>query len=128
MGVLTFDEFSEMSTKITRENARFAFICMMFSRDIFFVFFQISLKTVLKPNIDDGNAMPIEISLHANSSNPELTTSLDDNKLDLNIPVYVETDFVIRGLSDPDPLSHNASAYPVPRQDIRHESEIGKVR
>ena len=69
--------------------------------------------------------MPIEISLHANSSNPELTTSLDDNKLDLNIPVYVETDFVIRGLSDPDPLSHNASAYPVPREDIRHESEIG---
>ena len=88
-------------------------------------FSMISLRTVLKPNIDDGNAMPIEIKLHANCSNPELTTSLDNNQLDLNIPVYVETDFVIRGLSDPDPLSHNASAYLVPKEDIRHESEIG---
>ena len=89
-------------------------------------FSMISLKILLKPNINDGNsAMPIQIKLAANSSNPELTTSLNDNHVDLNIPVYVETDFVIRGLSDPDPLSHNASAYLVPRQDIRHESEIG---
>ena len=52
----------------------------------------------MKPTISDGGiAMPIELSLNINSSNPELTPSLDNNKVDLKVPVYVETDIVIRG-------------------------------
>ena len=45
----------------------------------------------------DGNALPIEMSVHINSSNPELTTNLDDNQFDIKVPVIVETDIVIRG-------------------------------
>merc|ERR1719412_647825 len=75
--------------------------------------------------IHDGIAMPIELGISINSSNPELTTSLDDNKVDLIIPVYVETDIIIRGLSDPDPLQHNSSAYEADIENVRHESEIG---
>lgn len=51
----------------------------------------------MMPLVHNGNAMPIIIKLAVNSSNPELTTSLDDNQLELTIPVYVETDMVIRG-------------------------------
>ena len=47
--------------------------------------------------IQDGNAMPIDIRVNVNSSNPELTTSLNDNDIRLDIPVIVETDIVIRG-------------------------------
>ena len=44
-----------------------------------------------------GNAAPIEIRCKVNSSNPELTTTLDDNNMELQIPFIVETDIVIRG-------------------------------
>ena len=61
-------------------------------------FSKISLKTVMMPVINDaGIAMPIELGISINSSNPELETSLNDNAIDLTIPVYVETDIVIRG-------------------------------
>jgi hypothetical protein len=49
------------------------------------------------PTVYDGHAQPIQIALNANSSNPELTTSLNDNQVDLTIPVIVETDIIIRG-------------------------------
>ena len=47
-----------------------------------------------------GNAAPIEIRCKVNSSNPELTTTLTDNTLELQIPFIVETDLVIRGWAD----------------------------
>ena len=52
----------------------------------------------MKPMIsDDGTAMPIELYMNVNSSNPELPPSLDNNNVNIKIPVYVETDIVIRG-------------------------------
>ena len=51
----------------------------------------------MQPIVTDGKALPIELTVQVNSSNPELTTNLDDNDVDINIPVYVETDIVIRG-------------------------------
>ena len=60
-------------------------------------FFQISLKTIWRPVVTVGNAAPIEIKCKVNSSNPELTTTLGDNNIELKIPFIVETDIVIRG-------------------------------
>ncbi len=88
-------------------------------------FSMISLRTIVKPIMKDGNALPIAITMRVNSSNPELTTSLDDNDVKLDIPVIVETDMIIRGLPDPDPLRHNSSAYSSELENILHESEIG---
>lgn len=51
----------------------------------------------MKPIMHDGQALPIDLNVQVNSSNPELTTNLDDNEIDINIPVYIETDIVIRG-------------------------------
>ena len=64
---------------------------------LIFCFLQISLRTIFEPKMYDGNALPIEMSVHVNSSNPELTTNLDDNQFDIKVPVIVETDIVIRG-------------------------------
>ena len=64
---------------------------------IVFLIFQISLSTIMKPIMHDGQALPIDLNVQVNSSNPELTTNLDDNEIDINIPVYIETDIVIRG-------------------------------
>merc|ERR1719232_1803941 len=63
--------------------------------------------------------------MNVNSSNPELPPSLDNNNVNIKIPVYVETDIVIRGLSDPDPLRHNATAFEINPENIKHEAEIG---
>ena len=60
-------------------------------------YFQISLKTLMMPMINDGRALPIELSFNINSSNPEANTSLGDNNVEMKIPVYVETDIIIRG-------------------------------
>ena len=51
----------------------------------------------MMPMINDGRALPIELALNINSSNPETNTSLDDNAVEMKIPVYVETDIIIRG-------------------------------
>ena len=51
----------------------------------------------MMPMINDGRALPIELSFNINSSNPEANTSLGDNNVEMKIPVYVETDIIIRG-------------------------------
>ncbi len=89
-------------------------------------FSKISLRTLVMPMMNDGNAMPIELKVSVNSSNPELNASLDNNMIQARIPVYVDTDIIIRGLSDPDPLRHNSTAFEnVNLETVRHESEIG---
>jgi hypothetical protein len=50
----------------------------------------------MMPMINDG-ALPIELAIKINSSNPETNTSLSDNNIEMKIPVYVDTDIIIRG-------------------------------
>ena len=62
-----------------------------------FLFFQVRFRITVKPFFDEGGISVLNFSLHANSSNPELTSSLQDNVYRVSIPVIVETELIIRG-------------------------------
>ncbi|XP_065564582.1 integrin alpha-PS2-like isoform X3 [Artemia franciscana] len=61
--------------------------------------------------------------LEANSTNPENEEDLDDNVRYLSVPIKVETELIIRGLSQPDTVYYNKSLYE--KTPKVHESEIG---
>ena len=70
------------------------------------------LKTMFRPSVlVEGSAAPIPIKLWVNSSNPEDESESLDNARDFTIPVIVETDLMLSGLADPQPLQHNVSNY-----------------
>jgi len=66
----------------------------------------------------------LEFVLEVNSTNPEEGDKLGDNILEISLPVRVETDLFILGVSDPDVVRFNLSAF-TSLQNKTHESHIG---
>lgn len=82
--------------------------------------FQITLRTTFKPSVlVEGSASPIAIQVWVNSSNPEDSLTTSNNHVSFTIPVIVETDIILRGLADPQPLQHNVSNYEL----LKYKSE-----
>jgi len=93
---------------------------------------QIWLRTTFTPSVVGlEGGKPLEISVVANSSNAEVFNMTEDNQIHINLPVIVETNIILRGLADPQPLQHNVSNYPVMTESptttdlLLTESDIG---
>ena len=73
----------------------------------------------------------LELALSVNSTNPEEgADQLADNQLTISLAVQVETELIIRGVSDPDVVRFNLSAYTSSRQqeeERTHESHVGPL-
>ncbi|KAG8234424.1 hypothetical protein J437_LFUL012568 [Ladona fulva] len=64
-----------------------------------------------------------EFHMTANSTNPEAESSKFDNSLIFTIPIWVETDLIIEGSSNPPELYYNSSLYG--EKNLTHEADIG---
>ncbi|XP_039301537.1 integrin alpha-PS2-like [Nilaparvata lugens] len=64
-----------------------------------------------------------EFSVSVNSSNPENKSSSHDNYQEFTVPIWVETDILLSGSSQPEDIHYNTSLYNA--VNITQESEIG---
>lgn len=73
---------------------------------------------------------PVRSSLHlllnVNSTNPEDAAQLADNQMAISLAVQVETDLTMRGVSDPDVVRFNLSAY-TSVEEKTHETHVGPL-
>ena len=82
------------------------------------------LRTTFRPSVlVEGSAAPIPIEIWLNSSNLEDDTTVGNNQVTFTIPVIVETDLFLQGLSDPQPLQHNVSNFELMKMNTDESGE-----
>ncbi|XP_057369878.1 integrin alpha-PS2-like isoform X1 [Daphnia carinata] len=68
----------------------------------------------------------LEFILEVNSTNPEDPSQLFDNRAEISLPIRVETDLSIRGISDPEVVRFNLSAFASSSVQVKsHENQVG---
>ncbi|XP_075237231.1 uncharacterized protein LOC142333690 isoform X2 [Lycorma delicatula] len=83
----------------------------------------VHFKVLLQPFHKEGMKPRYEFFITVNSTNPENKTTTDDNSQQLTVPIWVETDIVLSGSSQPPDVRYNISLYDT--VNITQESEIG---
>ncbi|KAL1138247.1 hypothetical protein AAG570_009936 [Ranatra chinensis] len=83
----------------------------------------VRFNVVLQPYHQEGMKQRYEFSMAVNSTNPENRTSVSDNFQELAVPIWVETDLILLGFSQPADVHHNTSLYKA--ENITHESQVG---
>merc|ERR1719495_625661 len=88
---------------------------------------QVSTTIILQPQTEglDEPISEFRFGIAARSSNPENEDDNADNMLILAVPIRVETDFRVTGLSTPSQVQYNISA-PLPSR-YEFEDDIGEV-
>lgn len=83
--------------------------------------------TILQPQAEEINEPISEFQflVSARSSNPEAGTDDEDNHILLTVPIRVETNFRVTGLSTPPEVSYNISE-PLPSR-YEFEEDIGEI-
>ena len=83
--------------------------------------------TILQPQAEevDEPISEFRFAISARSSNPEAGTDDEDNHIILAVPIRVETNFRVTGLSTPPEVSYNISE-PLPSR-YEFEEDIGEV-
>ena len=61
---------------------------------------QVHFKVLLQPFHREGMKARYELSMSVNSTNPENKNSVSDNIKNINIPIQVDTDLILKGLVD----------------------------
>ncbi|XP_071440626.1 integrin alpha-PS2-like isoform X2 [Hetaerina americana] len=84
----------------------------------------VHFKVLLQPFYREGMKPRYEFQMAVNSTNPEEVSSLSDNSKQLTIPIWVETDLIVQGSSNPPDLHYNVSHYGDDK-NITHEADIG---
>ncbi|RZF48596.1 hypothetical protein LSTR_LSTR008556, partial [Laodelphax striatellus] len=83
----------------------------------------VHFRVLLQPFYKEGMKPRFEFSVSVNSSNPENKSSSHDNYHEFTVPIWVETDILLSGSSQPEDIHYNTSLYNA--VNITQESEIG---
>ncbi|GAB6026861.1 hypothetical protein CHUAL_013467 [Chamberlinius hualienensis] len=84
----------------------------------------IQFKVLLEPfYLNSSDINYYNFTMLVNSTNPENSSSLKDNEFQFAVPIVVETELIVSGISDIDPVFYNKSVK-MPKNKV-HEADIG---
>ncbi|XP_018049115.1 PREDICTED: integrin alpha-PS2 isoform X2 [Atta colombica] len=83
----------------------------------------VKFKVLLQPVTSHGMKPIYEFNMHVNSTNPEDLNTIYDNKENLSLPIWIETDLRVDGESKPKDLYYNPDNYTA--ANITTELELG---
>ncbi|EFX79732.1 hypothetical protein DAPPUDRAFT_304328 [Daphnia pulex] len=81
---------------------------------------------VLQPSARLAPKSSLDFVLEVNSTNPEDASQMFDNRAEISLPIRVETDLSIRGISDPEVVRFNLSSFVSSTVQVKsHENQVG---
>ncbi|XP_046389663.1 integrin alpha-PS2 isoform X2 [Ischnura elegans] len=84
----------------------------------------VHFKVLLQPFYRVGMKPRYEFQMSVNTTNPEDESTRSDNSKQFTIPIWVETELIIQGSSNPPEIHYNTTQYSEEKV-LTHESEIG---